>query len=131
MRYVYIKLIGYGYVRAEFSDFNMVTVAEWFTCDVNSSSDDWESWLNNDSDVYKENESNATFLEKHRAQIKMISIIDIINHEPNSVPESEISYVAKSNLIEILKTWDLLIKNRSQQIAIYEEDGVYRMEEVQ
>ena len=45
--------------------------------------------------------------------------------------ETEVACLSKDNAIELLNTWEQLIKTRPEQIMITEENGVYKMFEVQ
>ena len=131
MRYVYIKKNN-SYIRDACSDFNMITIADWFTDDVGTGRHSWIGWLSDDSEDRQETSSNATWLMKcDNDMIALASIADIIECGSKPLPESEISYISKFNLIELVKTWEAVIKNRPKQIVIIEENGIYRMEEVQ
>lgn len=45
--------------------------------------------------------------------------------------ETEVARLTKANVIELLNTWEQLLKTRPDQIMIAEENGGYKMFKVQ
>ena len=130
MKFVVIKNRGYP---QDTPHYGMEILAYWFTDDVGGYAKSWIRWVNDESEAAEATESNATWLEKYKDQIIFGSIIDMIQSkgilfEPT---DDQMISVPKKNVIELLKTWEQLLKTQPQQIMITEEDGVFKMFEVQ
>ena len=115
------------------SDNGMDVLAYWFTDDVGSrNSQGWIEWINDDSEEAEDTESNATWLEKYEGKVVFGSITDLIQAKGIYKPkEKEIIRVPREQVIEMLNTWEQLIKTKPDKIMITEEDGVFKMFEVQ
>lgn len=126
----------YYYPRTT-DDYGMEILAYWLAHDVKNSTDGWIEWLNNDD--YEDTDSNATWLEKEITpqgdqEIIFGSLANMINNTKKgkyNVKESDILRISKEKVIEILNTWKQLLKTRPDQIMITEENGIYKMSEVQ
>ena len=112
------------------SDNGMDILAYWFTDDVGSWIDSWRKWLNNDSEA---TESNATWLEKYKDEIIFGSITDMIQSKGRffEPTDEQMITVPREQVIEMLNTWEQLIKTKPDKIMITEENGVFKMFEVQ
>ena len=117
---------GYSYKDA--SRYGLEILAEWFTDDVRNIKS-WIEWFNNDE--YNETDSNATWLEKHGENIVFGSITDLMTKKNYEIPGKYTVTVAKQNVLELLIVWEKVLKTRPNEIMLVEEDGVYRMFEVQ
>ena len=119
--------------REDYENYGMEILADWFKYDVGSrNSQGWIKWLNDDSEEAEDTESNATWLEKYEGKIVFGSITDLIQAKGIYKPkEKEIIRVPREQVIEMLNTWEQLIKTKPHKIMITEEDGVFKMFEVQ
>ena len=142
MKSICIKKTLYSYSANKLIDngnYQLEILADWFTDDVGSWIPSWREWLNDRSEEAETTESNATWLEKDwlpngACNITFGSITDLVQapREKVFVPKagSTIS-IPRENVIELFNTWENLLKNGSNEIMIVEEDGVYKMFEVQ
>lgn len=111
----------------------LYVITEWFRSDVVRNFDSWRELLMSTDKDKQEAESNATWLEKHGDQLTLTAITDILTYEyeGNPIPDGYRIHMSIKNAIELINSWEELLKTRPEQIIIYEENGVYRMEEVQ
>ena len=125
-------------VQKLFEDDNikMEVLGDWFVHDVSDDIHWWIEWLNDDN--YDTTESNATWLDKDwmadgECMITFGSIVDMIQDKKLIyIPDqNRVVILTKHNIIELLNTWDELLKTRPEQIMITEENGVYKMFAVQ
>ncbi len=132
MEFVIIKKIDNTYIPISASNKSLYTVVEWFRDDVGRNFDLWRKWLNNIDENMQEVESNATWLEKYDGQVTLTAITDIIiyGREGNPIPEGYRIHMSIENAIELINSWEELLKTKPEQIMIYEEGGIYRMKEV-
>lgn len=136
-----IKKSYYSYhVQKLFEDDNikMEVLGDWFVFDVSNNPATWIKWLNDRDKLAEDTESNATWLEKEwlpdgKCNVTFGSIVDLIQDKaPIYVPDpARILIMPRENVIELLKTWKKLLEIRPNQIMITEENGVYKMFEVQ
>ena len=112
--------------------YGMEILSYWFAHDVRNHSQGWIEWLNDDSEEAEDTESNATWLEKYQGKVVFGSVTDLIQAKGIYKPkEKEIIRVPREQVIEMLNTWEQLIKTKPDKIMITEEDGVFKMFEVQ
>jgi hypothetical protein len=106
---------------------------EWFRDDVGSSVDSWREWLSDNSEEMQDMESNATWLEKEGDKVTLGLITDIILYCRNGleIPENYKIMISIKNAIELIDSWEKLIQTCPPKLIIYEENGIYRLEEVQ
>lgn len=118
-------------------DYGMDVLAYWFAHDVRNNPTEWIKWINEDS--YEDTESNATWLEKYwpndyTCKITFGSLSDMAQTPKGKIyaPKEERTItILKDNIIELLKSWEQLLKTRPNKIMITEENGIYKMFEVQ
>ena len=114
----------------ETSNYKLEILAYWFTDDVRNHAQGWIEWLNDDR--YEDTDSNATWLEKYKGNIILGNITDWIQAKnPYKPKEEDVIKIPKENVIELLNTWEQLLKTRPKEIMITEENGVFKMFEVQ
>ena len=131
--FVVIKQFDGMYIPISTTDESLYVITEWFRSDVVKSFDSWREWLNDSSEDMQAAESNATWLEKHGDQLTLTAITDILTYEyeGNPIPEGYRIHMSIQNAIQLIDSWEELLKTKPEQIMIYEENGVYRMEVVQ
>ena len=140
MKSILIKRTKYGYISETLendSNYKLEILADWLLDDVRNHSDSWIEWLNNDN--YEDTDSNATWLEKEITpqcdqEIIFGSLAHMINNTKKGVYkvlEGDILRISKERVIELLNSWEQLLKTRPKQIMITEEDGIYKMFEIQ
>ena len=126
---------GYFYDKGSTCEnYGMEILADWFLYDVGSrNSQSWNRWVNDESEAAEATECNATWLEKYKDEIIFGSITDMIDSKgPLFEPaDYQMISVSKENVIEMLEIWGQLSKIRPPQIMITEENGVFKMFEVQ
>ena len=138
MRHVILKEHnGRIYDPIHTDDYGMDVLAYWFAHDVRDNPSGWIKWINEDK--YEDTESNATWLEKYwpgnsTCEIIFGSLSDMAQTPKGRiyVPKEERTItILKSNVIDLLNSWEQLLKTRPKQIIITEENGIYKMTEVQ
>ena len=134
MQYLYLSrsIVG-SYIKDSIANIKLSVLADWLTDDVRNNFDSWRKWLCDISEDMQETESNATWLNKHENQLMLTAITDIMIYEyqGNPIPEGYRIHMSIQNAIELINSWEELLKTKPEQIMIYEENGVYRMKEVQ
>ena len=133
MNSVTIKRFDGIYIPISTSNQSLYTVVEWFRDDVGRRFNLWREWLNNTDENMQVAEANATWLEKHDGQLILTAIADIMIYgsENKPIPEEYRICMSIENAIELINSWEELLKTKPEQIMIYEEGGIYRMKEVQ
>ena len=130
MKQVLLKVYTqHSYYPEPTDDYGMEILGYWFAHDVGNDSKHWAAWFNNDE--YSETDSNATWLEKHGNDIVFGSITDLMTKKNYEIPGKYTVTVAKQNVLELLIVWEKVLKTRPNEIMLVEEDGVYKMFEVQ
>lgn len=139
MNSVILKRSGdIGYFTQSSEMYGLEILGEWFTDDVAHRIDSWIEWFNDRDKLAENTESNATWLEKEwlpdgGCNVTFGSIVDLIQDEsPVYIPkEEDIIVMSLKNVLELLNTWQQLLKLRPNQIMIIEECGIYKMFAVQ
>jgi hypothetical protein len=138
MRHVMLKEYnGRIYDPIHTDDYGMDVLAYWFAHDVRDNTNGWIKWISEDS--YEDTESNATWLEKYwsdegTCEIIFGSLSDMAQTSRGKiyVPKEERTItILKGNVIDLLNSWERLLKTHPKQIMITEENGIYKMFEVQ
>lgn len=127
------KSIVGSYVKDSLANVKLCVVADWLTDDVNGAFEFCYDWLSGMDEASNDVEFNATWLEKDGDVITMGSLADIMIYWPKGldVPAENKVVLSTKNAIELIDSWRKLLKIRPERIMIYEEDRVYRLEEVQ
>lgn len=132
---IYLRLLPDGgrYFSEDATNCKVEVLADWLTDDVSTRCDSWRKWLNDNSEKMQDTESNATWLEKYGDKILMgaITHIMIFEHEGLSTPEEYKVMISIKNAIELIDSWEGLIKTCPLRLILYEENGIYRLEAVQ
>ena len=138
MRNLKFKKYTTSYLLEDSSDWGIEVLGDWFVFDVSNNPATWVKWLNDRDKLAEDTESNATWLSKEwlpsgGCNVTFGSITDLIQdsspvHIP--VPES-IIIIPIENVIELLNTWDQLLKSKPEEIVIVEDNDIYKMSEVQ
>ena len=132
MKSIYIKKTPYSYSADKIyddSNSQLEILADWFTDDVGDDSKHWTAWFNNDE--YVETDSNATWLEKRGSDIIFGSIAESMVIKNYEIPGKHTVTLSKQNVLELLAVWEQILKTHTNEIMIIEENGVFRMFEVQ
>jgi hypothetical protein len=131
MNSVTIKRFDGMYIPISTTNEALYVITEWFRSDVVKNFDSWREWLRSIGEDKREAESNATWLEKHGDQLTLTAITDILTYEyqGNPIPEGYRIHMSIENAIELINSWEELLKTKPEQIMIYEENGIYRMKE--
>jgi len=140
MKHIVINKTPYGYLSeglVDFSYYRLDILADWFLHDVSDRTTSWLEWLKDEN--YYETDSNATWLEKqHSANGEKEIVFGCITHMMQNTKkgiytpkENEIARLSMKNVLELLNSWDQLLKTRPDKIMIIEENGVYKMFSVQ
>ena len=105
---------------------------EWFRDDVSTDFNLWYEWLNDHSIDAKDIQANATWLEKQGGQVLFRATTDLRTYvyRGKPIPEKNIISMSIKNAIQLVHTWERILETCPAEIII-EEDGVYRIEEVQ
>ncbi len=129
MKFVLIKKIfspkinSYFYhteVTSEFDNTKLETLGEWFNDDFSEDTD-----------------SNATWLEKNwlpdgTCMITFGALTDWIQAKGIYVVNPDrVVKMPKANVLELIDTWEEMLKIKPDQIMITEENGIYKMFAVQ
>ena len=131
MKSILIKKIDNSYFcekTADYSNADMEALADWFTDDVYDI-ESWIRWINNNK--YDTTESNASWLDKENGNIVIGALIDFMTKDDFDVIGKFAVSMTKQNAIELLNTWAELLKTYPDEIMITEENGVFKMFEVQ
>ena len=138
MNFVIIENIKGGYLPKSDNNLKMSILAYWFVQDVGTAIKTWLEWLEDRDKLADDTESNATWLEKEwlsdgSCNVTIGSIVDLIQDKaPIFIADpNHILVIPRENVIELLNAWKELLKTRPKQIMITEENGVYKMSEVQ
>lgn len=131
MRSIKIKETEYSYQAGYSNDPGMNVLAEWLTDDVSSSVQRWERWIKDDSEDMQSTSSNATWLDKDGDNIILGSIMDLNQYGSSSIPEQNMISIPKENVLVLIERWGEFCNHGFEEVIIIEENGVYRMEEVQ
>ena len=123
-----IKKIEGSYFPRSTDDYGMEILGYWFAHDVRNIKS-WTAWFNNDE--YSETDSNATWLEKHGNDIIFGSITDLMTKKNYEIPGKYTVTLSKQNVLELLAVWEQMLKIFPNEIMLVEENGVYKMFEVQ
>lgn len=131
------KMDIYCCKKLDNSDYKLEILADWFIDDVRNINA-WRNWLNDCGEDAETTDSNATWLEKDwsaqgTCEIIFGSISHMIKNTKNGVytpEENEIVRIPKNNVVELLNSWEQLLKTRSEEIMIIEKSGIYSMFEV-
>ncbi len=144
MKFVLIKKIfspkinSYFYhteVTSEFDNTKLEILGEWFTDDLSDCFNPWREWFNDDSS--EDTDSNATWLEKNwlpdgTCTVTFGALTDLIQargvyvEDPNRVVK-----MPKTNVLELIDTWEEMLRIKPDEIMITEENGIYKMFAVQ
>lgn len=108
-------------------------IYEWLRDDVSIDFDLWYEWFNDHSPDAKYIQANAAWLEKQRNQILFGATIDLrmYMYRGKSIPQKNLISMSMENAIKLVHAWEKILEVCPAEIIIIEEDGVYRMEEVQ
>lgn len=120
------------YTKEEHTD-SIILLADWLMDDVDDYNF-WYDWLgDHDNAEATFVGCNSTWLYKNNNLVTIGSIGDVImyEHKGKQTPENHKVKLSVDNAIELLISWEELLKIKPEHIIIYEENGVYRMEEVQ
>ena len=135
MTSVYLKLSPSGgrYFKEFASNCKVEILVDWLRDDVSNWYESWREWLNNTSEAMQDTESNATWLEKDGDMVTLGAITHIMmfEHEGLSTPEEFKVTITIKNAVELVNAWEKLLEIRPLKIILYEERGIYRLEEVQ
>jgi hypothetical protein len=106
---------------------------EWFRDDVSTDFNLWYEWFNDHSVDAKDIQANATWLEKQGDQVLFRATTDLraYVYRGKPIPEKNIISMPIKNAIQLVHAWERILETCPAEIIIIEENGIYRLEEVQ
>lgn len=136
MNRIYIEKISNIYSGNKCDDnYPLSILADWFTDDVAGHIPSWREWLVDRSEAAESTESNATWLEKDWLDDgscivtfgRTLEIFLVPKGQIYAPKDEDLLFIPLDKVLELLDTWEKLIKNRPVGIIITEENGVYTM----
>ena len=132
MRFVCLQLSKDGRYTKEAHTDCIILLADWLIDDVGDFMF-WYDWLDNQNKESTFIGCNSSWLNKDNNVVTMGSIGDIViyEHKDLQTPENHKINLSVGNTMELLISWENMLKAKPEQIMIYEEGVIYRMKEVQ